>query len=249
MPARTSPPLAPRRLPWLALGLNAGLSSCSSWLAVPEEAVTPAETPPVSTVPAAPPPWQPPLEGSRYFGQRDPTQSDPLPAPDSAVSSGLPPRVPPSGPPASVDGARDGGVTGTASEPPASDAAVSDPGPAGRLDAASPPLACAGAEVFGICWYLGEAGESCEQTCAAHGGPAVAASTHVGTEAQGGSREDCVLILSALGQRYRVRGTEHDVGVGCHLPAGDGDPHWLSAPPFEATAFLRNAHVACGCND
>jgi hypothetical protein len=103
--------------------------------------------------------------------------------------------------------------------------------------------------VFGICWYLGEPGESCEMTCAEHGGPDGMASEHVGTASQGGSREDCVLILSALGQRYRVVSTEHDVGVGCHVPVSGEDPHWLSSPPFRPSAYLRNARIACGCND
>lgn len=149
----------------------------------------------------------------------------------------------------SVDGARDAGVGVTASEPPAADAAVATPAEEGNVDAASPPPGCAGVEVFGICWYLGEPGESCVETCAERGGPDGAASAHVGTASQGGSREDCVLILNALGQRYRVRSTEHEQGVGCHLPAGDEDPHWLSFPPFSASAYLRNASITCGCND
>lgn len=252
MLARTSPPPGPRRLPWLALGLNAGLTGCSSWLEVPDEPTMVEEAPRVSTVPSAPPPWQPPLEGSRYFGQSAPPsigeRPEPGAPPHSAVSPGVTsPGVLPVPPFASSGAVRDAGVVLV--PPPVSDAAVEPPPEGGNGEPVSPPPDCVGAELFGICWYLGEAGESCTQTCAERGGPDSSASAHVGTASQGGSREDCVLILNALGQRYRVRSTEHDVGVGCHVPTGGEDPHWLTSPPFRASAYLRNARIACGCND
>lgn len=150
-------------------------------------------------------------------------------------------------PPSSSGTTRDAGVV-SPPEQPSPDAAVEPPPEENEEEPVSPEPRCAGAELFGVCWYLGREGESCAQTCAEHGGTDGLASEHVGIASQGGSREDCVLILNALGQRYRVRSTEHDVGVGCHVPVGGEDPHWLSSPPFRATAYLRNARIACGCS-
>ena len=144
----------------------------------------------------------------------------------------------------------DAGATVTPPPPvdePVVEPPVFEPPAPDDMDAGAPPPACAGAELFGICWYIGKEGQSCEQTCADHGGPDGAASEHVGTAYQGGSREDCVLILNALGQPYRVRTTEHDQGVGCHVPAGDEYQHWLSYPPFNPRAKLPTARIACGC--
>jgi hypothetical protein len=233
------------------MGLGASLSSCSQWLEVPgEPAMADEDLPRVSTLPQAPPPWQPPLEGSRYFGERSPSSIDQHPPPsDPPVSA-----VPPLGQSAASSRGSDGGALLAPGEPPLLDAGTSRPDEAGSgVDAASPPPppppACAGEELFDICWYLGEPGASCEQTCAGHGGLDVAVAAYVGTERQGGSREDCVLILNALGQRYRVRSIESEEGVGCHLAGEDADPYWVSYPAFQASACLRGVRIVCGCSD
>jgi hypothetical protein len=58
------------------------------------------------------------------------------------------------------------------------------------------------------------------------------------------------LVLNALGQRYRARtASREEDGVGCYLSATDGDPYWLSWPPFEPTACLSGVRIACGCSD
>lgn len=203
--------------------------------------------PRVTTV--APPQWRPPLEESRYFSQHGwPTatgagldsRETPLVAEPPVTLTEAPPVETPS----VVHGTGGSGVldAGREAEPPVSDAAPPD--------AVSPPAACVGQELFGICWYLGEPGASCEQTCAAHGGPDVVASAHVGVARQGGSPEDCVLLLSALGQRYRARTeSREEDGMGCHLSAEEGNPHWLSWPPFDPTACLPGVRIVCGCSD
>jgi hypothetical protein len=59
-----------------------------------------------------------------------------------------------------------------------------------------------------------------------------------------------VLLLSALGQRYRARSeSREEDGVGCHLSAEEGNPHWLSWPPFDPMAYLPGVRIVCGCSD
>ncbi|MEY2934151.1 MAG: hypothetical protein RL033_4900 [Pseudomonadota bacterium] len=253
MSARTSPPSVPRRLHWLVLGVSTSWLGCAEWLAVPDEpGLKDAPAPRVTTV--APPQWRPPLGESRYFSQHGwPTAvsglgsgDPPLPSEQSETptSGTLPSGTPTVETPSVVHGA--GGSArldaGREVETPVSDAAVPDP--------VIPPALCVGHEMFGICWYLGEPGASCEQTCAAHGGPDVDGAAHVGVARQGGSPEDCVLLLSALGQRYRARTVSREEdGVGCYLSADDGDPYWLSWPPFEPTACRSGVRIVCGCSD
>lgn len=128
--------------------------------------------------------------------------------------------------------------------------AGSDPG--GAPPRASPSDAgagCAGIERFGICWYLGAAGASCDDTCSLHGGPSEAALARVGTSAQGGSPEECRAILIGLGQRADVVTATRpdDRGVGCHLYGFARDPYWLTRPSFETSDQLPLARIACGC--
>jgi hypothetical protein len=115
-------------------------------------------------------------------------------------------------------------------------------------DASTP---CAGQRLFGICWYLGAFGESCEQVCSAHGGYADAATLFTGARAQGGSPEECTAILGVLAAdvpaRTAFRGD--GVGVGCHTFGLGENPYWLTLPNFEPSSRLRLARIACGCVD
>lgn len=137
---------------------------------------------------------------------------------------------------------QDAGGSGQPSGP-ALDGGVSDPGDAG---------ACVGARVFGICFYLGDQGEGCRTTCAQRGGFDVAALAHVGTPRQGGSLEDCVRVLRALGRGGEVHRSSRDdgLGLGCHL--WDDDNHWLTGPSADFDPNLElgqgwPVRIACGC--
>jgi hypothetical protein len=94
-------------------------------------------------------------------------------------------------------------------------------------------------------------GASCDDTCAAHAGHAEAATSHIGTAAQGGSALACDSILLALGEATpaseanRVDG----VGVGCHLFGAERAPYWLFTPSFDPSRGLALARVVCGCNE
>lgn len=126
-----------------------------------------------------------------------------------------------------------------------SDAAEAPPA-AAPSDAGAP---CDGVERFGICWYLGAAGASCDDTCSLHGGTSDAAPARVGTRAQGGSPEECQTILSGLGEPADVivATRPDDRGVGCHLFGVARDPYWLTGPSFQTSDQLSLARVACGC--
>lgn len=144
----------------------------------------------------------------------------------------------------------DSGAGGTVFEPPdasAADAAV--PFDAG-IDAAT---VCGGALIGGICWYLGAVSESCNQVCSPRGGFDTATIEVIGTEAQGGSLEECNAVLEVLlGPGIAAQsGTQAVEGVGCHLYEDDGQLFrwWLSAPEFSANASLVGVPLACGCNE
>lgn len=125
------------------------------------------------------------------------------------------------------------------------DASIPDASTA--MDAGS----CAGELIFDICWYLAAEGQNCQNHCAAHGGFDNRSTTHVGTPAQGGSRDDCQQILNALGHTRTVAETMRTdgMGLGCHVWE-NGDTYWLVSPSFNPNISLaQNApfRIACGC--
>jgi hypothetical protein len=100
-----------------------------------------------------------------------------------------------------------------------------------------------------ICWYLGALGASCVETCTDHGGVAEDAASYVGTEAQGGSAEECAALLELLGLGNTVssgtRTSVDQLGLGCHVFPDSN--WWLSAPDFDAADSLGNVQIVCGC--
>lgn len=154
----------------------------------------------------------------------------------------------------SVGGSGGNGGSGGLSvvEPPDASAADAEVPRDAGLDAAR---SCGGALLGGICWYLGAAGESCNQVCAPRGGFAPTAIQVVGTDAQGGSPEECSSVLDVLLDEPGVEaqsGTQPAQGVGCHLfeeQSGAPVRWWLSSPAFDADASLVGVPVACGCNE
>lgn len=104
---------------------------------------------------------------------------------------------------------------------------------------------CAGTSVEGFCWYLGAAAESCDKTCAPHGGYHDATRTYAGS---GGTNEQCKKVALALG----IMGAEQSVtegagkfGVGCSV--------WLDTNIDRATtlttsdAYYGNTRRICAC--
>ncbi len=111
-----------------------------------------------------------------------------------------------------------------------------------------PSCGADGALLWGICWYLGAFGDSCDTTCGAHGGCDAAAPAHVGTAAQGGSAAECQEIFAALGYAGTVATGVNSEGYGCHLwtPASEW---WLSGPAFDPSASADGARIVCGCEE
>lgn len=106
--------------------------------------------------------------------------------------------------------------------------------------------ACAGQVFGGLCWYLGPVGQSCDVACAVHDGVAEGSEAFVGTDAQGGSLEECQQLLALLGvSAAPVEASRDDVGVGCHLY--DDDPYWLNAPVFATDVSVPHARLVCAC--
>jgi hypothetical protein len=129
-------------------------------------------------------------------------------------------------------------------------------GPATRYEIAvitEQAPACGGVQVAGLCWYMGLAGDSCQDTCASHGGYNSATANFVGSSSQGGSLGNCEQVLAALQESGMVRdGTRTDgLGLGCHRFFDGGSPTgrlwWLISPDFDPAVTLSQAAMACGC--
>jgi hypothetical protein len=148
---------------------------------------------------------------------------------------------------------RDAGVRASDDDSPEQESG--DGGPDGDAGSVAPGaaddagLGCEGAELFGVCWYLGALGATCVQACQNHGGPSDEAALHVGTPAQGGSRGDCGAILVALGEAAPPdEATRSDGrGLGCHVFGLTRAPFWLSSPSHDPSDAFAAARIACGC--
>jgi hypothetical protein len=118
----------------------------------------------------------------------------------------------------------------------------------GGASTSTQPTSCAGVTYGGICWYLGDAGLSCQQECAGHGQVDPGMTSVVGTSAQGGSLAECTTLLKLLGVSGSPQfGTRSDGrGLGCHIYLGRY-PWWLNAPNFSVTASLQGTQIVCGC--
>lgn len=108
-------------------------------------------------------------------------------------------------------------------------------------------MACSGQPQFGICWYLGSSGASCQQTCAGHGQATSEAASLIGSSKQGGSLENCTTLLDLLGiTMIPTAATRSDGrGVGCHI--SQSAAYWLSSPDFATNVSLSGYRVVCGC--
>lgn len=158
------------------------------------------------------------------------------------------------------EGLRDAGGSGEslANEPDAGgepieaapDASDGTPPPAEP----EPEPVCDGTLLQDVCWYLGDVGEACDDTCETHGGFSPASVAVLGTPSQGGSAEGCAAVLAALvgfsdplRQGYR----DDDRGLGCHVYEEDEDPSiawWLTSPALSPDAALDDVRVVCGCS-
>jgi len=105
---------------------------------------------------------------------------------------------------------------------------------------------CGGNIVFGLCWYLTEMGDSCNQHCESHGGYDTDTPKYIGTESEGGSLDKCSQILTTLGHSQSVSEGTNIYGYGCHLWNGS-DAWWLQSPEFDPTFSGAPARIACAC--
>ncbi|MDD9939832.1 MAG: hypothetical protein OXU20_02100 [Myxococcales bacterium] len=111
-------------------------------------------------------------------------------------------------------------------------------------------MACGGTPVFGLCWYLGAEGQSCDQACAARGGFDWDALAHVGIPNQGGSAAECGTILTALGYATApTTSTRVDrKGLGCHVWSRT-TVWWIETDAFDPSESVPLASIACACNE
>lgn len=108
---------------------------------------------------------------------------------------------------------------------------------------------CGGTLVSELCWHLGALGESCTDTCASRGGYDDRGTPIIGSEAQGGSLEQCTVILEALlGEAGDTNDDNSNAaGVGCHLRGDDEDRVWLEETDFAPDESETEARIACSC--
>jgi len=111
--------------------------------------------------------------------------------------------------------------------------------------------ACGGTEVFGHCWYLTNAGDSCLNYCSRHGGYDSATEEIVGTESQGGSRSQCEDLFHALGYRGSVSSGTHSsgLGVGCNLWTTYDSLWWCRYPALNPAVGRERLRMICACNN
>jgi hypothetical protein len=108
--------------------------------------------------------------------------------------------------------------------------------------------ACQGEFLDGHCWYLGEDGASCVETCSVHGEYDPATVQWVGTESQGGSLDECSTLLRLVGiaeapmAGYRTDGR----GLGCI--DYEGTPFWHYTPSFDPNDAMVGARLVCACS-
>lgn len=154
------------------------------------------------------------------------------------------------------DAARDSSMVGSPSM--GIDAGGIDAGP---HDAATPIVRadaaavdgglCGGSTALGLCWYLAAPGASCNAQCTLHGGFDARSLAKVGLPSQGGSAQDCAVVLGALGLEGEVvPAARLDLnGLGCHR--WDGNTiYWIDAPSlafFGPGNSQAPAEIACAC--
>jgi hypothetical protein len=112
----------------------------------------------------------------------------------------------------------------------------------------TPECGTDGALLYGICWYLGSAGQDCFEVCGSHGGYDDDTPEYVGTPSQGGSVEECEAIFEALGYTDTVSPgyREDGRGLGCHRWS-DGSLWWLDSPDFDPSDSMEPSQAVCGC--
>ena len=99
-----------------------------------------------------------------------------------------------------------------------------------------------------LCWFVGNMGEGCVETCTEHGGDDETAASVIGSPEQRGTWTACRDIVRLLGisgevaAGYRTDGA----GLGCHI-WDDGEIWWLYSPVYDPNATVANARRVCGC--
>ena len=108
---------------------------------------------------------------------------------------------------------------------------------------------CAGVEVGGYCWYLGEDSKNCVNTCSGHGGTTDGTIYFAGSE---GSLENCTAVALALGKPAAVgqdtTGDDADyVYMGCMWAGAYDETLWLYGHLTNHTAKYGADHRFCSC--
>lgn len=163
----------------------------------------------------------------------DPLDAD-LPDPDP-LDADLPPQD---------AGEADAGDDDEDAGPPDAGSGTPDAGSA-MPDAGTPTC---DVPLFGMCWYMSAANQSCTQTCASHGGVDTNFTKYVGTALQGGSLANCKNVLGKLGAPTSVLTAIRTdfYGFGCHV--WNGTSYWLSPRPNASESVAAaSARIACGC--
>ena len=161
---------------------------------------------------------------------------------------------------AGAEGTSKGGASGTGGSPVgtggrgpvvggSSAGGTSGAGGASGVGGNTTAATCAGVASAGICWYLGDAGTSCVQVCASHGGLSPDAAAYVGSKTQGGSVEKCGQVLKLLGASDSPTSATLPGGLGFGCCVYIGAAWWLSSPDFSPTASMGGLQEVCGCSN
>ena len=104
-----------------------------------------------------------------------------------------------------------------------------------------------GVSLFGLCWYFGSPGLSCIETCEEHEGYDTLTATIIGTSDEGGSRQNCSAIFTALGYAESIEeGVAMYEGFGCHRLQGT-EYRWMVHPYFNPDIGNSEVERICGC--
>jgi hypothetical protein len=105
---------------------------------------------------------------------------------------------------------------------------------------------CAGASLAGFCWYLGDAGTSCDATCADHHG-----CDEKGTISYAGSSgtdDQCTEVAKRFDLRDKPHQPWSNNNLGCHL-CGEYTYWAKSAPATTCAGFSEGCRRMCACSE
>ena len=114
--------------------------------------------------------------------------------------------------------------------------------------AATPTPGCGGVQYNSACWYLGAAGQSCDQVCATHGLANAAATIAVGSGAANFAVCSAVLDAVAAPALPSSGDVTCGSGGGCLFSTGGAGRMHCTAPATTTGASFGVWRRACACN-